>query len=618
MDTSILLATDSLEKYGDMAGYLRKNGFQNIFVATKGDEALRRLNEHVPDFAILDINLPVLDGLQLCKIMKSDAFKQCENIPVILLAGTYKSPMASQLARSVGVYRILTAPFAMEDLLLLIYNKLYPEMIAGDKIKSLHCKAKVMVAHKDPDIVKKLEYYLSGEGYAVFVAQGAEEAIRMLDAEKPHIFFLDYDMAESDGMDVLKSIKKIIPEAVIIVTVDRSLELKAIEFMKAGANDYIIQPINKKNISDICEDALKRYHMNLMMKHPDEAELKLHSIIEGIVDGVILLDMHGKITLANRAGKEILKYLDIQRTDDGSLLSLHHVSIKEICNELFLKKQHYVSFEIHSKGDNEKYFHVTASPLHGVAGEKAGVVIVLRDITRGHQLQYQVIKSERLYAVSNLVAGAAHELNNPLAGIQLCTDLVLNEPSISEKAKKYLNRIQKEAEQIQSVVKSLLTLTGNYTLSKEQIDINKIIEEIIEQKANQFTYAKITAVKRLDEKLPAVLVDKHQMRRVFLDIIENACASMGEMNNEKCLTIKTEGYKDMVKIIISDTGPGIPKENLTKIFEPFFTAKNIKKIKGTGLGLSIAHSIVHQHNGRVYAESELDGGAKFVIELPAT
>jgi signal transduction histidine kinase len=91
---------------------------------------------------------------------------------------------------------------------------------------------------------------------------------------------------------------------------------------------------------------------------------------------------------------------------------------------------------------------------------------------------------------------------------------------------------------------------------------------------------------------------------------------MGEITGEKRLTIRTEACRDAVKVIIADTGPGIPKEYLAKIFEPFFTAKNIKKSKGTGLGLSIAHSIVHQHNGTVYADSELGAGATFVIELP--
>jgi len=103
-----------------------------------------------------------------------------------------------------------------------------------------------------------------------------------------------------------------------------------------------------------------------------------------------------------------------------------------------------------------------------------------------------------------------------------------------------------------------------------------------------------------------------------LNIIENASSAMEGVQSDKCLTIKTEGNKEAVKISMSDTGPGIPKEHLTKIFEPFFTTREHKIGKGTGLGLSVAHSIVDQHNGRVYVKSELGAGATFVIELPLT
>ncbi|GAN33334.1 MAG: response regulator [Candidatus Brocadia sp. AMX2] len=616
MNSKILFATNRVEKYGNVSGYLEKKGGFSVIIANDGNEVLRHLDNHVPDFAILDVNLPVLDGFQLCKIMKSAVFRQCETVPVILLSETYGTYMASQLARSVGAYSILHAPFATEDLLLLIHNKLVHGRGTADNAGSLKYKAKVMIVNDDSDVVKQFEHRMGQEGYDVFVEEDAGRVIHAVEIGRPRILFLDCNMPKLNGPEILRWIKGRMPETIVIVMTDRGSEFLAIELMKAGANDYIISPFDIKSVSAICEDSFKKYDMDLTIKRLGEIELKLHSMVEGMVDGVILVDTHGKTTRVNGAGKEMLRYLDINRTDDGSLVSLNSVGIKEIYHEIFSKKQPYVSFEIHTKGDNEKHFVVVASPVNGVGGEKTGVIIVLRDVTREYQLQEQIIRSERLYAVSNLVAGAAHELNNPLAGIQLCTDLVLNDPSISEKAKKYLNRVQKEAEQIQSVIKSLLTLTGNYTLSKERVNTNEIIEEIVAQKANQFDYVAIKVAKLLDEKLPLVFVDKHQMRRVFLNIIENACTSMAGVRNERCLTIQTEGCKDTVKIMISDTGPGIPEEYLTKIFEPFFTAKNIKYAKGTGLGLSIAHSIVHQHNGRIYAKSKLGTGATFVIELP--
>ena len=616
MDTKILFAADKLEKYGDIVGHLGKNGFSCIITTTDGNEALKHLKTSMPDFAILDANLPILDGFQLCKLMKSAEFKQCENIPVVLLSETYRTSMASELAKSVGAYGILHAPFAVDDLLFLIYNKLYPERIPVDKVKLLKYKAKVMIADDDPETVKTLKDCINAEGYGVSVAQDGQESIHMLGVEKPQILFLNCDIPKLSGKDILKWIKETIPEIVVVVMIAHGSEFMAIELLKAGASDYIIKPFNIKAVSDICEDALRRYNINLMNKREGDVELKLLSMLDGMVDGVILMDTKGRPALVNKAGKETLKCLDIKKADDDSIISINTVNTKEIYDEIFIKKQRYISFEINTKGDSEKYFVIIASAVTGFAGENIGVVIVLRDVTREYQLQYQVIKSEKLYAISNLIAGAAHELNNPLAGIQLCTDLVVNEPSISEKAKKYLGRIQKETEQIQGVIKSLLTFTGNYTLSKEHVNINEIIEAILKQKANQFDHANIRVVKLIDEKLPNVFVDKHQMRRVFLNIIENASSSMEGLPSDKCLTIKTEGNKEAVKISMSDTGPGIPKEHLTKIFEPFFTSRGYKKNKGAELGLSVAHSIVHQHNGGIYAKSETGAGATFVIELP--
>ncbi len=615
MDTKILFATNKLEEYGNIISYLDKNGFSNIVTAADGDTVLKYLGNSYFDFAIFDVDLPILDGLQLCKIMRSFILKQCEHIPVVLLSEAYKSSMISQLAKSAGAYAVLHTPFEMEELLFLIYNKLQPEKISQNNIKTQSYKAKVMIADNNHDIVKDLGDHLSAEGYKTLIAYNEEEAFRILRLERPHIVFLNSDVSKFNGQDVLKLTKEIVPETVVIVITIPGCESSVIEFLKSGANDYITDPSVREIVSSICEDALTRYNQNLIGKHLNEIELTLHSMVDGMIDGVVLTDAKGKITLINKAGQEMLKYLNI-RSDDNSITNINNMDIKEIYDEIFIKKQRYISFEINTKGDAEKYFIVITSPMSRFAGENTGFVIVIRDVTREYLLQYQVIKSERIYAVSNLVAGAAHELNNPLAGIQLCTELVSNEPSISEKARKYLARIQKETEQIQGVVKSLLTFTGNYTLTKEQVNINEIIEEIINQKAYQFEHASIKLVKLLDEGLYNVFVDKHQMRRVFLNIIENACASMAESKNGKCLTIKTEIYKETIKIFISDTGPGIPKEHLSKIFEPFFTTKDYKKSKGTGLGLSIAHSIIHQHNGNIYAKSELGAGATFVIELP--
>lgn len=356
-------------------------------------------------------------------------------------------------------------------------------------------------------------------------------------------------------------------------------------------------------------------------------DVSLHSAFGHVADGIVFIDIKGIPALANQAGKDAFGFLGVKRAADGSITSIQDISLQDIFNELFAKKQHCVSFEVSAKPPGGKQYVVSASAVNKAFGDgvtpeggasapdaPAGIVLVFRDAAQAQQSQDA--KADKLLAAGSLVAGAAHELNNPLAGIQLCTELVASDPAISEKAKKYLDRIQKESEQIQSVIKSLLTLTGNYTLLKQQVDVNKILEEVIMQKKPQFDYENVKYNAMLDTRLPALLVDGQQIRRVFQNVIDNACLSMAETQKEKVLTIQSEVQKNHARITISDTGPGIPVEYLTKIFEPFFTIKGSGKKKGTGLGLSIAHSIIHLHNGRIYAVSEPGKGATFIIELP--
>ncbi|MCF6148478.1 MAG: response regulator [Candidatus Kuenenia sp.] len=633
MNETLLFASNKLDKYDHIIYYLKQHGFVNILTASNGEEALKLLDTQTPDIAFLDTDLPVLNGFQLCKLMNSSPFSRCNNIPVILVSDSQKNCMVFQLAKCIGAYLAIHPSFPLEDLLYLMQNKLKS---TSNKITVNNIK--VLIVSNDQPFIQLTKNYLLMEGYDVSVTGNGEEALHRLEKEKLSIMFLGNHLPESNVSELIRKAKESIPELFITIIIPQDSEWKAIELLKAGANDYIIQPKEERTASSIFANTLTKYHFNLCNQLLGVEELKLHSLIDGIIDGIIFMDKSGKITTVNKAADGILSQLNLVRSSDGSIIKIDSIATKDIYSELFDRKQLSVYYEINITGEVERHFHVIAYSVNQFIDEKIhvigdrrkrkrltraftgnniGIVIVLRDVTREHQLTNQVVKSERLFAVSNLVAGAAHELNNPLAGIQLCTELVLNDPAMSEKALKYLHRIQKETEQIQDVVKSLLTFTGNYTLSKEQININEIIEEIIKQKTYQFDHANIKTIILLGNVLPFIFVDKYQIRRVLLNIIENACAALEVSEYDKCLTIKTESLDNVVKTTISDTGPGIPKENLSKIFEPFFTKRANKKKKGTGLGLSIAQSIIQQHNGKIYVQSEEGKGATFVIELPA-
>ena len=147
-------------------------------------------------------------------------------------------------------------------------------------------------------------------------------------------------------------------------------------------------------------------------------------------------------------------------------------------------------------------------------------------------------------------------------------------------------------------------------------NINTIIEQVLQLRAYEQRVNNIRVITQFASNLPEVMADFFQLQQVFLNIIINAEHFMIEANGEGILTITTEKAGDDIKVSFADDGPGIPKEDLGHLFDPFFTTKEVGK--GTGLGLSICHGIITEHNGRIYAESELGKGATFVAELPIT
>ncbi len=161
---------------------------------------------------------------------------------------------------------------------------------------------------------------------------------------------------------------------------------------------------------------------------------------------------------------------------------------------------------------------------------------------------------------------------------------------------------------------NLLTFSRKSKPEKKLVGINGIIEKTFDLMSYQFQVNNIKIIKDLDPDLPKTMGDFHQLQQVFLNIVNNAFQAMMEESKGGSITVRTKRIEDMIFIEFTDTGPGIPKKNLNKIFVPFFTTKEIGK--GTGLGLSIAYGIIKEHGGNIYALSELNKGTTFVIELP--
>lgn len=230
-------------------------------------------------------------------------------------------------------------------------------------------------------------------------------------------------------------------------------------------------------------------------------------------------------------------------------------------------------------------------------------------------LERELRHTERLASVGRLAAGIAHELGAPLNVIDARAEQILAKPDIAlEKREKNLNIIRSQTERISNIIRQLLNLARPYNFRLVQIDLNKIAADTLEQIAENAKRQNIEILLSQAENL-IVSADRDYLQQVFTNILINAAQAMptgGRLTVSSGYTQKNNTEFAYVKI--SDTGTGIPTENLEKIFDPFYTTKDIGQ--GTGLGLAVSHRIIEEHNGIIEAENNADGGATFTIYLP--
>jgi len=230
------------------------------------------------------------------------------------------------------------------------------------------------------------------------------------------------------------------------------------------------------------------------------------------------------------------------------------------------------------------------------------------------KMEQRLQLAARLATVGELVAGIAHELNNPLAAVQAYAQFLAGRDDIEQTMKSDVETIYREAQRATRITGNLLSFARRHKPEKSLVSINEIIQKSIELHARQMKVNRIDLVVELDADLPMIMADPHQMEQVFVNIIANAYQAMIEEHGKGELIIRTENMGGAVQVSFTDNGPGISAENLNRIFDPFFTAK--KSGKGTGLGLSISFGIVYDHGGHLYASSDGGRGTTFFVELP--
>jgi two-component system, NtrC family, sensor kinase len=340
-------------------------------------------------------------------------------------------------------------------------------------------------------------------------------------------------------------------------------------------------------------------------------------LLESFPDLILVVDLAERYTFVSARARDLLGYEPQDMLGKKiSDVTDHSPELAALYRAIASGKQEVGATEYgarHHDG-NWRTMRAAASRLTDAEGKTSGVIISVRDITIERRLEQQVVQSERLAAMGTMIGGVAHELNNPLTSILGVSEL-LQDSETSESARKQLAMLQKEARRAADIVQNLTYFSRPPAPGKTRINLTEVVERTLNLHAYSLRKNGITVDFLKESGVPHALGDPQQLMQVFLNLIVNAEQAIREARDKGTLRIRLGHADKMVSVSFHDDGPGIPKESLPSIFDPFYTTK--RPGRGTGLGLSICKSVMKEHNGGIEAANAPDGGAVFTVTLPA-
>jgi two-component system, NtrC family, sensor kinase len=354
----------------------------------------------------------------------------------------------------------------------------------------------------------------------------------------------------------------------------------------------------------------------------DEQKRFVEVVLETLPLGLFVLDRDLMVVSANREGATVLTGVP---TAHAAFLDLvpegKAAAVRGFLESVLADGEVHQTEEEMTMAADTRMFRFTAAPLRGPHHRVTHAVLLIEDITLPKRLERQMLLTERLTTAGRLMAGVAHEINNPLATIAGCAEALrerARDPRLAgldafRDFPGYLALIEEEAYRCKEFTGSLLRFVRDPGSRRGATDVNALVERTLDLLRHQPRFAASELVITLDPALPPVIANEGQLRSVFLGIAANALEAMEGRGR---LMVSTRIRGGEAEIEFTDAGPGIPEEILSRLFDPFFTTK--PPGQGTGLGLAIAQGIVADHAGRIDVHSRPGAGATFRVVLPIT
>jgi two-component system NtrC family sensor kinase len=340
----------------------------------------------------------------------------------------------------------------------------------------------------------------------------------------------------------------------------------------------------------------------------DDGRRSWQEVVDAISPALCIVDRGGRIRRANRA------FADLVNAPPAGLIGRPWQAFvpPEWATDLQRAlEQQGAGREVELRTGDRTYA-VTVVPISST--DRSTVVLLFDDQTERRRLQDQLIQSEKMSAIGQLIAGIAHDLNNPLASVVGFADYLTEVPSVPPALREPLSVIQEEAERASNIVKNLLSFARKQEHQRRPTPLKPLLDATFLLLRNQLMAHRVDGVLEVEAELPVPDIDPNQIQQVFVNLINNAAQAIASTGRPGTVVVRARRWLDGVAIDVGDDGPGMTEGLAAQVFEPFFTTK--PEGEGTGLGLSISQGIVREHGGRIMLATEEGRGSTFTVQLP--
>ena len=362
----------------------------------------------------------------------------------------------------------------------------------------------------------------------------------------------------------------------------------------------------------------KNRELECSLRDKEEIQNYLNTILASLPCGVLVLDEDHRVVLSNPMASKLLDEPDAMpmcldrsgRVLKAGIIRSHF----EGCTDESLRE---IEIPYLSRG-GLRFLVTSGTPLKDSSGRPSGKVHIIRDITEVKALQEQSKRGERLAAMGEMAVELAHEIRNPLGGIELFASLLEKELPAGEESGRWAANIRIGSRSLNNIVSNMLQFARPLSPDFSEVDLHQAIEEILGFTDLLTRQREVQVEMRLNAAWPMICCDPELIKQMLLNLILNAMQAMPSRGSLTIATRNIERLPDGVRcrgleLTIRDTGVGIPAENLSRIFDPFYTTNK----RGTGLGLAVVHQIIDRHSGFISVQSEESKGTTFTIAFPA-